>query len=320
MKCVGFRLVRLASLKLPGGMRAVRDELATAEIQSSYEWTGGAPAEPVLIDSDLRLRAGRHRVAACMNLGSEAIPAMVFEGSEDELARLTDVENAYRRHDPGARDAALARLVGAATKTLEPEGGSSKPPIGRPLTPEGKAIREVAKATGSSPEAVKSAVRRVKEKERAEEEPEAPDPIVVGVKLEGWGLPIPEDVQRNANLADVGLRELRTMVHQAQRGLAELRKSMGENEKAKGVAFLRLDEGLKQAAYEASAEIPVAVCYACKAIPAPRSKCMTCYRRGFVGKEQLRAASPEQREKGAKAGVYVDGQWLTVEQARRLKP
>lgn len=307
----GFRTVRIEKLILPGGISALRDKEFVAELGASYEYTAGQPAEPILIDSKMRLRAGKHRVAACLNRGLKTIGAMVFDGDEADLARLTDVENAIRRHDPAERDAALARIVGHPIEKPEPREDSAQPKKGRPVTEKGKAIRKVAKELGKTPKAVDSAIRRHEERQQPPTPPEPPTPKPAPT-VETWGLDVPEDVLQAIAAMTDGLASL----------ASGLRKSLAELtalENATGRQLIRLKDGLLQALYECKAETPKAICPACKLVPLVRSKCNTCCKRGYVGEAMLKGLADELKAVGVDSGVYYEGHWYTMEQVASLK-
>lgn len=297
----GFRTVKVSDIELPEDFDEAEHSPFLGDMAKSYDQTGGQPMEPIVLDSQLRLRAGRRRVAAAIKRGVKSIDAVMYDGTEEELAKLTDIENAMREHDPAARDAALARLVGQKIAERLPPG--PRMAAGRPRTATGRAVAEVAKETGKPEGTVRRAVERSEKNE---------EPSSIDIPLRSYGVEIPKDVQENGNDCDTGLREIRSIVRTAKRKLGELEQVLGRT-------FTRIDEGLKQAERECGAELPVALCHACKAIKAVQQQCMTCGKQGYLGHQMAESETlAELKEAGAKAGVYYQGKWCSIEQARNL--
>ena len=92
MKLLGFRTVAVAKIRAPGNIEALKREQHTKEIAASYDATGGQAVEPITVDTESRLRGGRHRFAAALLRGLKAVDVRIVDGSPEELEVMELIE------------------------------------------------------------------------------------------------------------------------------------------------------------------------------------------------------------------------------------
>lgn len=272
MKDHGFREVAIDSIVIDAAddvkARMVRPDVI--ELAASRKKIA---LHPVTVDvTTNRLIAGRDRMAADLLNKAAKVKARFVEGTAAELQDIEDDENIRRRH--GDRDAAIARKVnrtaGGLPVTLTANSARQTEEVravGRPKTTEGKAREQVAKAAGTSPEAVRSAVRRT----RPAPEPTsvAPPPIALhGCHPTNEWLEQVRAIQEQIDAAD---RHGRAM-HAALTALEIVRFPPG------------LLQGLKRELHAVTAAVraarPRSICKSCGG-----NGCGTCNGVGWVAEE-----------------------------------
>jgi ParB-like chromosome segregation protein Spo0J len=294
-----MRSVAVGRLVLPGDMPKVRATPAAAEMARSFAMTGGGPAEPILVDTNMHLLAGRRRVAAALNKGVKFLNVVMFDGTDEELAKITDVENAIREHDTAKRDEALARLVGKATKEPPPEAEPPKAKRGRPRTKKGEAVRKVAEELGVPERRVRDAVKR----EEAESEPEAEPPIAT------MGLSVPEAVLESA----ANEREfLESFVKRLTVMAADFTRH--RNQVQRGADYYgNANQILHDVSASLAQLVPTSICLWCKCT-IRQQECMGCGGLGWLTSAQVKQITdPKLLAVGKRAGIYVDGEFVLLE-------
>lgn len=307
LKLLEQKTISLSKVAAPGDI-AQRQKLPHVQrLAESFKSTGGEPMQPITVcRKTMELVAGADRFAAMLLADVKKARVQFVSGEPRDIERARAIENAVRRHGDQARWVAeLARLENLDICPQTSCDSDGKPPHGT----KAEVVRRVAEKTGMSEAAVQKSIQRQAAKDAPPDQP----PPSQDVAIETFGQPVPKTVQEDVNDCDTGLREIRSIVRQAT-------KKLGELEGVLGRTFLRLREGLRQADYECIAELPVTLCFACKAIPTVRQQCNTCGGRAYVGDGLAKLASPELLEGGAEAGVYYQGKWYSCEKARGLKP
>jgi hypothetical protein len=297
---IGQHTTKLSSIKAPGDIAARQQDPRVIKLANSLEATGGELLHPIGIDKDHRLVWGRDRLAALLLADIDRARVEVVSGDDADLKRAAAIENYHRRQDNMA-DLARELVALEQAEPPEPEPEPEKPKRGRPKTPKGRAIDKAAEKLGTTPSAVRNAVARA---EAAEET----KPTLV---LESWGQEVPPGIQRAAERTHGALSDLRASIRHGVKMLGYL--------EAEGRLFPRIREGLHLAASDCTAELPAALCHACKGIEYAMARCMTCGQRGFVGRGALVGAPEDLLKRGNEAGIFCEGHWYTMEQARRLK-
>jgi hypothetical protein len=144
------------------------------ELARNIKRLGGSPINaPTVNDLDLQLTAGRDRLAALFVNGVDPDAKLWVNritATAEELESVEEAENLLRRDVPD-RAAKLAAYIERRTVEVEAsrvELSVKRPettaPVGRQLTARGEVVRAVAVATGRTPEAIRSEVRRVEAK------------------------------------------------------------------------------------------------------------------------------------------------------------
>ena len=248
---------------------------------------------PVTVDvTTNRLIAGRDRMAADLLNKSQKVQARFVEGTPEELADIEDEENIRRRH--GDRDALIARRVQRLKGELPVEmpGNSARQTeeprkVGRPKSAEGKAREVVARAAGTTEEAVRSAQKRT----RPAAKPSVAPPIALHGKAADpkWLA----DVKLVQDYIDIADRNGRAM-HAALSGLEIIHFPGG--------ILQRLQQAVHSATAEVRAMRPRSVCRSenCKG-PGDRD-CAVCHGCGWVA-EDFEVSRPSSEGASGAAGA-----------------
>lgn len=167
MKWVGYREFAVAKLKLPGEIAKRMKEPRVEALAASADDLGGAFMHAPTVNSDVtppELVAGRDRMAATLLRKRKKVWCHVgVDWTPEDLVKAEIGENLHRR--PEDRDALRADLVGKLAALLPGKAPGNARGAGRPLTPTGEAQRMVAAAEGTTTEAIRASVRRVKDRE-----------------------------------------------------------------------------------------------------------------------------------------------------------
>jgi hypothetical protein len=321
-----YKTVYVTKIRAPGDIELVRKEQLTQEIGDSYEFTGGEPVDPIILDASLRLHGGKHRFAAALNKGLKHVQAIVVTGTPEEVETLALIEQTKRRKSTDAEIARLVELQHPAPAQTFPEvydetapfptddeyeaakAIETAPPLaprkpGRPDEGKGASIKAVAQATGKTPAAVRQAEYRA----RKAAEPTPPDPVQACIDTMGFDVPasVLEDAQDHLSL----LEEMSRTLIASQGALTRFTNEHG-------VLLARIREPLHDASALVKAFMPASVCLYCKCTK-HRKGCPGCSGRGWVTASGAKAVTDERmKATGELAGIYVDGKWVKLSEVK----
>lgn len=176
MKTLALKEVRIDKLLLPGDwVEILAHKDVAARAKSIHEV--GLIHEPVVRRSDMKLLAGRHRVAAHVFNGEETCVVKLVDCTDEEALDIEEVENIERRHSPKEQSELrmrrldrLEKLAAAemeAQRALEEAHGKIPSP-GRPKSPRAEARRRMAEEEGISESSVRNREMRHRKREEAE--------------------------------------------------------------------------------------------------------------------------------------------------------
>jgi ParB-like chromosome segregation protein Spo0J len=292
-----------ASLQIPEGWPTSLDDAHIARLAGELAEGRLLPLVRVRqrADGALEIIQGRHRRAAHQAMG-KSITCEVFAYESDAEAEYDMLaENIIRRVLAGPeRDRALARMVELRAATVEPE----PPRVGRPVSPQREAIREIAADMGVHPDTVARAV------ERATETTAPPLPKVAEPRLDWYGL---EPVQAVEDLAEERADAVRA-AERALRGFADM------IEKALGPTVGQLARSsVDRLAHMLKLNAPSGkVCPFCKG--RSREECEACEGRGFsTVASEPRQVPGELTWSGEDAVVARGGKFVRVVDGRPPK-
>lgn len=318
---LGTTKIKLDTIILPGGFAKRKKEPHVKLLAASIE-RGGVINLPVVEEKTRALVAGGDRLAALMLLQVRQHEVRLVSGTPAELEEITLEENLRRRRgdDYDAMTKRLVELAEAqheiAAKTAEIE-----PTVGRPITPRGEARREIAEKLGKTPNAVRKAEQRAREKEEAAEDEAKPPEVLLAEKppVTTYGVPLNlkfaqviVTVQELVDRADGHLRA-------AQRCLTELRAQGSHG----GPIYARTHIEVHRAADVLRRERPDSICPCCKLLQPACWTCTFCGGLGVVNNDKLGACAPELLISMPKA-VVLDGKGkfvpYAVEAAKKPVP
>lgn len=289
----GEVLVPISSLVCGDGFEARLERPHVRALADSIKRLGGEHPvngvihHPVVRASDNKVGAGEDRIAAMCLLDQDNMLVSLVECSDEELEAMREAENKFRRNVVPAE---LLAMVESRAEELEadefdiddhcgPEEStrridSAKNMLaqpGRPMSPRGEAIREVAAEVGRSPDAVRKSAERAAKRAKAE-------------SFETWGTTQPKHwTERVSKLK----RELENTADKLRAAMAALtRAEMVEKLPAE---MWQLHEQLKLAASRCKLQSPACVCAYCKNMtdrPEVGGACEACGGRGYLTAEQ----------------------------------
>lgn len=324
MKVIGLKEVLIASLQLPGGMKALSETPEVARRANSIRIVG-LLHEPIVRQRDMKLLIGRRRVAAYMRDGKDKILVKLVECS-DEIAEIaTLAENAEREHNPSKANEYYLAMAELIEKQGPPPTYTPGP--GRPKTARAIADEMVAKAKGVTPQAIRMAKHRKKQREKKyEAAAEMPGEKPIS-EVEKWAPPVktfglelvPEwcakviVVQEKVDAIDILLKE-------ALRTLTKLTREAYSDEPW----CMRIYEQVSQAAAETRLMKPVSLCPYCKGLPRVSDECAGCRATGFMVKRDDHDIPPElldeERLMVSFHGEIVEAQSLKLEDEPAPEP
>ena len=167
-------VVELALLRLPPGPTLEERQLAPhvrRMARSLVDPDVGELAPPVVDGNTMEVLDGGDRVAAHAFMGHTHVEVSLKRPTRRGRQKLLLAGNAERRHEPERQRRELVRLYELA---LADQAAANQAPRmaahaqaigrGRPRTPHGQAVREVAKQTGKRPDTVRKAIERHKQR------------------------------------------------------------------------------------------------------------------------------------------------------------
>lgn len=286
MKVLGLKEVAIEKLSLPGDMKTRRKSDSVKELGQAIEATDGFILhDPVVRKSDMKLLAGRDRIAAKLNRGEKFAIVKYVECDDAEALAIELAENAGRRHDPKKKAEQFLRMMEATAKQVAPEVAQEKAanPSSR-KTPKKAAREKVARSRGVKPEAVRKAEQRAKavredrapaprSSERPPKATKSEAPIAtLGIAIEPeWLVSVGRVQEELTKIAD--------RVATALSGLTVLRKSKLPIDDARIAA---LWDGLHGIGESIRGAIPKSICPWCKGLPGIQDQCQACDGNGYI--------------------------------------
>lgn len=324
MKRIGVKRIKLSSIKAGGDVAKLRSDPLVKAIQSSLVTTGGQPAEPIVVDKNNNIVAGRKRLAACLNEKVPFVDVMVFDGTADELEQICLVENVRRRHLVGPElDEEISKLVTLQMASVphedtdgedeeEEPAEKEEPKRGRPKTDTTKAREVVAAKIGTTPEAVRSAEKRAKQAAAPKEPVKTPPAIDRDSAIDMLGVDAPAKLIKLTN-------EEHSLLSDLYSDLVEMSKRITRISKATGRTYTALDEAVHNAGAVCKREVPSHICVWCKCHSRLQKTCLGCKGKGYLTVGEMEAIHDKKlREQllqsGDDAGVYVDGKFVPLKE------
>lgn len=297
MKWLGFRQVAtktpridVVDIKRRQAMQHVKD--LAADIKAH----GGEPIHaPTMRQGSGALLCGRDRFAATLLNGTKKLWVHVVECDDDEAKALELAENIYRRADNRAE--LIAQLVALKTQHLRAED-DAKRAAGEAVSeapqhsPKARARREVAKAAGVSPAAVRKAEARAA-KPAKEATNDAPEGGTVSQAQDLEAAPLPPGFETYGVELSAELRgrieETIAFCKDMERDARHVLRCLTDMERPGTYTIApahiqQIRERAQALGHAVRAAMPAALCPYCKAQAAPMVNCNACGSTGVVGK------------------------------------
>lgn len=330
MNRLGQKRIQFRKVVVPGSvkLRQLMAEPHVIELARSFQQdSGGRPLQAPTLDAQtFRLVAGADRFAAMKVNGDESAIFELVEGSEEELRRLSIVENLRRRNDDQQK--LMRQLVEAAQAQIEKEAAVGEcPEINaaktKPLTVKGAAIRRVAKESKKPERTIARAVQREEKAEREEDlnlgagvidvtpadtkSRAVPSELPAPKPIRAFGLAVPQPIADGAERMRTMVDEMSALCRTLAAKLTALEKtfpSLGQQQSAR--------HGLDELSHAVRRARPESLCPYCKGDEIQQPKCHGCKGLGFVSKVMLVDCPKELLAEGTDCGIYVDGKWREV--------
>ena len=283
----GYKSISTAKIIAPGDLRARQKSTDVKDLAASIKKLGDEPIHAITARRTKRgweIVAGRDRYAALVLLKAKSTWVhVVVEATPLELIEAEIHENLRRRVVD--RDKLVASLVERTEKLLGeiPHNlNGNSPRQGRPKTARGEAREIVAKAEGTTTEAVRAAEYREARDEgpagNRDEKAAPPAP-----PIETWGLPLSAEAAYLLVDEIEGLKEIDHLGRRAQVAVTKLVNARLPEAHAQRILSVAHELGVL-----ARAVMPAAICPYC--LNGARSTpvgCNTCGATGYVRAEQL---------------------------------
>lgn len=295
-----LRVVAIESLRLPGDWLK---RLAAPHVRALAD-SGDILNPPAMRKETREVIHGGDRLAAMWLRGEKEAEVWVYgDLTDDQVEEMRATENAYRR-DPDL--AARARLVAKRTAELAEEpltesavvtsetepAEVAKLPRGPRPSAEGQARAEVAAATGVSKNALEKQASRERHKDDAPVAP--PSPATPGIEVA------------------IALDELDRLLMAGVTAITKLAKAHPELTERFDVASLKW-KLQREVAPGFRAMRPQDRCPYCKCWPSEMPNCGACKGSGWIVADQLNDIPKELLAKGAEEGIYVGGEFITLQ-------
>jgi hypothetical protein len=317
MKIIGIKTVAIRTIVLPAGFRERMAHPRIAERAKSLERVG-VLHEPIVRKSDMRLIAGRDRVASAMHAGWTEMPVKLVHCTDAEMREIEMVENAHRRHSADEQRDAMVRLLAFYTEQAQKEIWNQDPSTDAPLVRPARMLarEKLANELGVQPASLRRRELRHKAAKQAQAEKKAPNNVRA---------PTPTETADHGVRA-IGMELDATFLAQTVR----INEHLGRIEATLSTALRRLtqmrDEGLPFAAqrhtrlYEAiqavSAEVratkPESLCPYCKGLEGAQETCTACLGAGWINAMQAVHVPHELWLEGERAVIHVEGGLISV--------
>lgn len=286
LQTIGIKTVAIAKLVLPDDIHELAKEPRIADRLISIKRLG-LLNEPIVRLSDMKLLAGRDRIAAHIHGGIQEARVKLVECDDDTCIDIEIEENLQRRHDPAEQRELEQRALDRAEARIAGERDGETPrKAGRPKTPRGRAREEIAEAKGVKPESVRRAEYRHRERQNkalvevAETGVPAPPPTSP-IKTLGMDLDAAFLAKVNAIMGYI--KEATAKARGAQSALTQLKNAELGYPSAR---LQRLHEDLHDVTARVAAAIPVSLCPGCKGLHGVQEECAMCVGSGFIVKSQ----------------------------------
>jgi ParB-like chromosome segregation protein Spo0J len=292
MRTIGLKEVAIADLTLPHDFALLLDDPGVATKAESIE-SLGLIHEPLVLQRDMRVLAGRERIAAHMRLGRTTVMVKLVDCNELEAIEIEFQENIVRRHDPDEQQRLIMERLEEIEKAKEHEVDRTGRP-GRPKTPRGMAREKVAAEVGVNPESIRQREYRQRKKAGkvtpkvakpapAKDAPKEPPVKTIGLEL---------DAAFNAQVeaTQVMLRDAANKLRTASAKLTQLRNA----ELTFPVGRLdRIRDQLRSVTAAVEGAYPTSLCPYCKGIEGIQQLCGACLGAGFITKDQEQSVPAE---------------------------
>jgi ParB-like chromosome segregation protein Spo0J len=281
----GVRRVPLSKIRLPGDFKSLLSDPFVAELADSLD-ENGLIHYPVLERDSLEVVTGMHRIAAHALRKRKSVEVRLWVGDAREREMLTLAENLHRKERD--RSELRRRYVEAKAAELAEAPPSEAPPRrGRPVSPKGEAIRQVAAELGVSERTVRRDMEAPKE---VEPEPKAEAKAAPATDIKTWGHAArPERLQSFQRVRDV-LSELAAQSSQMLAAVTRLQRSTLPVDE---VVLGDLIDALKEAGVSARHWLPVGICPYCRDEDTKRLACGACAGLGWTNKVGLEGCPVE---------------------------
>jgi ParB-like chromosome segregation protein Spo0J len=331
----GYKQVKYASIVMDvADVRKRSKATHVAELAGDIRARGDQPIHAVTVRaSDKRLLCGRDRMAALMVLKAKSVWVHLVDCNDVEARQLELAENIHRR--PVDRNSLIAQLV-AVTEQALTDGSQGQLSPAPQRGARAQARKEVARAAGVTPAAVKKAEQRAAQKSTAasnlptgtsEPAAVAVEPALFTPCIDLLGLP----VSRETATANEWSADVQAALDEADK---HLRLAQAALKKLETCTFPKTPQQqlyaeVHRLADRVRSHRPASICPWCKHVPAVTETCNPCVALGYVSeevalrapKECLDAASPVVMRHG-QAVPYADavaGRWPTNGRAAPAK-
>lgn len=277
MRTVRLGSVEIAKLRLPGNWREFLAQAKASPMLASLKHIG-LVHEPVVRASDMKLIAGRKRVAAHVTMGKDSVVAKFIECTDEEAELIELVENAHREHDPDRQSKETAELIrlfeGRAVEELAADDGHHR---GQPKTVRGRARELAADVIGVKPQSLRMReYRAAHEKNGAAKDRPAFPFRTLGMKVSAEFV---EECRAVANRLELAAQKANLamveMTRLAKAGLPYHSDRMD-----------RMYDDLSSIASAMRALTPVSLCPTCKGIDEVQAQCAGCRKLGYITRSQ----------------------------------
>jgi hypothetical protein len=287
MKWLGYKQVAVKSIHLDAADIRKRTKAAhVSELAADIRDAGDEPIHaPTIQARTNKLVCGRDRMAAIVILKSKRLWVRVADCTDAEAAKLERRENIYRRPTEN-RSALLAELVALRTKEIQAGEGRTVSLAPR-QSAKAEARRQIARAAGITPAAVKKAEQRAAAKVppsdgagapvSADGRGEAPPEAEATLDLLGCDDASGEAMAKFARFDQAAIDEADKYMRLAQTAIARMAPSTMAQE---------LKADVHRVASRVRAARPESICPWCKGLPRPEAPpCAPCGGLGYVSKE-----------------------------------
>ena len=308
-------MVRIDKLILPGNFPERLESEDVAHLSESINQIGMISV-PIVREDDLRVLAGRDRVAAKRVGGEQICEVRIVRCTETEAELIELDENLQRRHHTQEQiDAMRVRRVELEKKLLAErqeaemeEAGAAdpgtEPPESEPSRgrgrPRNQAVHNAAKQAGVST----STVYRSQRRNQGREKPRTPAPP----SIKAHGIEIPEETKS-------AIADLVRLFAEADRHVRNAQSAMTRVQSSKlpldASILSRIKEDLAGVASRIRSAAPSEACAYCKWHPVVLPECAACGGSGFLRVDQVGFVMEELKEWDlSKAVVSYNGNFV----------